>query len=211
MRVRSAVSTLIAGISVVVLGLVITTTPARASAVDVGASSATFNGFVFTQSQWLGAEFTLSGTTQINTVSLGIDDRSLSFYTVEIANSLTAGTIEWTSPSVNASSPVFTPASLTLTAGTYFLIGPTTGDGTTWFQSDGTLTPIGGTVGSGFWFSLDQGASWSLTSVNNSDPLQFDITGTTGGSGVTPEPSSLLMLGTSLLGCAGFLRRKLLA
>jgi PEP-CTERM motif-containing protein len=211
MRVRSVLFVLLAGISVLVLGLIITATPAQASAVDVGASGADGGDWAFTQSQWLGAEFTLSGTTQINTVSLGIGDGSLTFYTVAIVDSLTGGTVEWTSPSVNTSNPVFTPSSLTLAAGTYFLIGPTTGDGLGWLQSGGILTQTGGTVGSGFWVSGDQGASWLPTSINNSDPLQFDITGTTGGSGVTPEPSSLFLLGTGLLGCAGFLRRKLLA
>ena len=59
------------------------------------------------------------------------------------------------------------------------------------------------------YYSFDHGANWTLDTVNGSDPLQFEITGTTGG--VTPEPSSLFLLGTGLLGCASFLRRKLLA
>src|SRR5260370_27748158 len=48
--------------------------------------------------------------------------------------------VKWTSPSVNTSSPVFTPTSLTLGAGTYDLIGPTTGDGRAWLGSTGLPT-----------------------------------------------------------------------
>src|ERR1700682_4679730 len=107
MRGRSVLFVLLAGISVLVLGLIITATPAQASAVDVGANGADGGNWAFAQSQWLWAGITLSGTTHINTRSLGINDSSLSFYTVAIVNSLTGGTVEWTSPSVNTSNPVF--------------------------------------------------------------------------------------------------------
>src|SRR5271157_2809319 len=43
-----------------------------------------------------------------------------------------------------------------------------------------------------------------------SDPAEsFDLNGTSGGSGSTPEPSSFVLFGSAILGLAGVLRRKL--
>jgi hypothetical protein len=43
-----------------------------------------------------------------------------------------------------------------------------------------------------------------------SDPSEsFDINGTNGGTGSTPEPSSAVLVGSGILGVAGLLRRKL--
>ena len=205
MRIRSAIG----GIAVLVFGLAVTAIPARASAVDVGASGTNGITWGFNQNQWLGAQFTLNGATQVSTVSLGLSDFSADSYTVEIVNSLTGGTVEWTSPSANTFSPVFTPPSLTLPGGTYYLIGPTSGGivgGGGWSGSTGALTQIGGTVGPSFWISFDQGGSWTFE-PGNQPPLEFDITGTTG-SGVTPEPSSLLLFGSGLLGLGPLFRRR---
>jgi hypothetical protein len=205
MRNRLLMPSLVVGIAVLVLGLAVTAIPARAAGVNVGASGSDGTFVAFNQGQWLGAQFTLSGAAQIDGVTLGIFDFATSFYTVEIVNHLAGGTVEWTSPSVDTSNPVFTPASLTLPGGTYYLIGPTTGSGTSWSESAGVLTQIGGTVGPAFWISQDQGVSWS--SPGTRPPLEFDITGTTGPL-VTPEPSSLLLFASGLLGLGPLLRRR---
>jgi len=190
-------------VALVLILVGVTAATAGPTAVDVGASGiGTCCNWVFDSNlQWLGAEFTLSSTTQVSSISLGILDPSLTFYTVEIATALTGGTVEWTSPSSNASNPVFTPVSLTLGPGTYFLLGPTTGSSqaNTWPGSAGILSQVGGTVGSGFSYSFDQGATWFFDSFDT--PLPFDVTGTSNNTSA-PDPSIVLLLGINLLGAA---------
>ena len=57
-------------------------------------------------------------------------------------------------------------------------------------------------------YSTDGGNTWNSNGTGN--PLgAFDILGSTG-QGSVPEPSSLLLLGTGLVGAFGTMRKKLM-
>lgn len=187
--------------------------PAFGDGVNIGASGSSNNILsnpLFGLVDELGAQFTLTSTTQVNSVSLGISDFDNNPYSVAIVGSL-GGPALWTSSVTSTDDPSFNSLALTLNAGTYYLVGPASGGSSllaTWNDSNDVLSQVGGTVGSGYWYNV-LGLGWA--NYANGGPLQFDVSGTTTSSAATtatPEPASLPLFLTGLIGLVALCYRK---
>jgi hypothetical protein len=81
--------------------------------------------------------------------------------------------------------------------------------GTYWLNMQNASVPSGDPV---FWDENSGPSEASESSVGTIPSESFTILGTSGtttGTGTTPEPGSILLFGSGALGLAGLLRRKL--
>ena len=75
-----------------------------------------------------------------------------------------------------------------------------------WLTLQNGVVPSGNPV---YWDENDGPSDASETALGSIPAESFQIIGTSGGSGSTPEPSSFLLLASGVVGVAGVLRRKL--
>ena len=79
-------------------------------------------------------------------------------------------------------------------------------NGTSWLTLQNAVVNTGDPI---YW-DENSGPSSAFESAAGSIPSEaFTITGTATGTGTTPEPSSIMLFGSGILGLAGVLRRKL--
>jgi hypothetical protein len=83
--------------------------------------------------------------------------------------------------------------------------GPTLNAGTYWINLENASVPSGDPV---YWDENSGPASASENSVGSIPSEAFTVNGTQN-TGTVPEPSSILLLGSGIVGLAGVMRRRL--
>ena len=87
--------------------------------------------------------------------------------------------------------------------------GPTLNAGTYWINLENASVPSGDPV---YWDENSGPSSASENSVGSIPSEAFTVNGSSGsgsGTGTVPEPSSIMLFGSGILGLAGVLRRRL--
>jgi len=181
--------------------------PAFADSVDLIAGGTAFGETTVSVGGEIGQSFTLNDPTTITSLSVGLDPTGGGSFLgdvweVSLTNAVTGGTTFWTS-GPTSSNPTYAP-SVTLAAGTYDL--EVTGvacnlpcAGSFAVNLDYYLpasdSATGGSIGSTFGVGGGGGLGWQ-------------IQGTTVSPSAIPEPGTVTLLGSGLLGLAGIARRR---
>lgn len=212
------------------LALCLGTLPAMAQQTfftDLGTGNNVYNcctGWTVSGTGTIGESFTAANLfTSLSSGSVSQIDLAVSYVTgtnsfyasIWTDNNGLPGTELWNEQNLSSSQPVggccglvtvtgITGLSLTAGQQYFVVIGPESINGTTFEVFDWNNQGVNGLD----LFSNNGGQTW--TSNGSGNPLgAFDILGSSG-TGTVPEPSSLLLLGTGLVGAFSTLRKKLM-
>ncbi len=203
--------------SLTILCLALAAIPALADTYDNGPINGTTDAWTINFGYVVSDTFTLGSASTVQGVSFGAwefpgDTMSTVDYTITstengtgvgLTVNVTDKFISTNQFGYNIDLISFNTGGVPLSAGTYWLnlynATVPSGDPVFWDENSGT-----GCKGSGCPSSASESAVGTIPSE------AFTITYSTGGtSGTTPEPSSIMLFGSGILGLAGVLRRKL--
>jgi hypothetical protein len=204
----------IASLTIVLLALVAVPVFAQNDIYDNGATNGTTDGWTINFGFAVSDSFTLaaaSNVTGLNFAAWTTPGDVLQTAEVSITSSEFGGTSYFDQTvSFTQSGCVANQYGYNVCTESSSFAGPTLNAGTYWLNLQNASVNTGDPV---YWDENSGPSSASENSIGTIPSESFTLLGsgstTTTTTGTTPEPSSILMLGSGILGVAGLLRRKL--
>jgi hypothetical protein len=201
----------IASITILLFALVALPAMAQNDLYDNGPINGTVLGWTINFGFAVSDQFTLSGNSTVNGITFGawlFPGDSLTSAEVSITSSEFGGTSFFDETVNFTAGTCSSNGSFNVCAETGSFSGVALNAGSYWLNLSNAVSAAGNPV---YW-DMNSGPSLaSESSVGTIPSESFTIlgSGTTTPPPTTPEPSSILLLGSGLLGVAGLLRRKL--
>jgi hypothetical protein len=208
----------IASLTLLALCLAVVPAVAQNDIYDNGAINGTTDAWTINSGFTVSDTFTLGASQTVNGLSFGAwlePGDSLVSAEVSITSSEFGGTsffdqsVNFTSSGCGTNQVGFTVCTET---GSFS--GPTLNAGTYWLNLNNAVTSLGAPV---YWDENSGASSASENTLGTIPSESFTLLGTSGTTATTattatsstPEPSSIMLFGSGILGLAGILRRKL--
>jgi hypothetical protein len=207
-----------AALFVTVLVITVLAVPlVHADTILVGAPTPTnsFYGMCCGSDISAAVQFALSSNQFVTTIGVVLSGAPGTIFDFSLQNSLASPTTIFASaviPAPLGQNTDMVNVNATLAAGTYYLVGkeepssPFIASG--WFLSNGTLVTNAGSVTNGIWSSAP-GLPWTFDTYACGASCTAPVFTVNGPGAVVPEPSTIVLFGTGLLGIVSAVRRKL--
>ena len=192
--------------------LMLAVAPAMADTYSNGAYNGTVDGWTINFGFTVSDSFTLSGLDN------KVDSFHFVYWDASSSDKLTTADLQLGTTSFGGSptTVAFTSTSLGSNQFGYFLFqADATGLSIPWAGGAGYVTlgnacsTSGCSVSNPIYWDENSGPSTGYENTIGSIPSEAFTIGGTGGTSTTPEPSSIMLFGSGILGLAGVLRRKL--
>jgi len=202
-----------AGFLVLACAVILLALPARADSVLLGTGGSVTGGPGLFPDNYLAQGFSLTTTANVSSINVFISGVGVGSILMQLTDSIGPGT---TASNLLSSATfaqpnsggglngqwVSIPVSVTLGAGTYYIVLSTTNSGGGWLQFDTYLPSSVGSVGSYYWSNtatpLDStfppASTWNTCGPGISCALGFEVVGNTS----VPEPGTLVLLSLGL-------------